>query len=236
MSQLLLLTSIPVLALLASAAFGAYVPAGERLKSALQHFAAGVVFAIVAVELIPDLRQRHDPWEMGVSFAIGVVLMLVVRMGAERLENKAFQGYPYGMAAAIGIDLLFDGILLGIGIAAGARAGKLMAAGLGTETLSLGLALTSSFNAKTSISRRVQFLTTCLMAALFSTGTLIASTFFTNAGPRLMVWLLSMGSAALLYLVTEELLVEAHETADTPITTGLFFLGFLIFLVLGMVL
>lgn len=41
---------------------------------------------------------------------------------------------------------------------------------------------------------------------------------------------LSFGAAALLYLVIEELLVEAHETKDTPIITASFFLGFLILL------
>ena len=44
---------------------------------------------------------------------------------------------------------------------------------------------------------------------------------------------LSFGCAALLYLVTEELLVEAHETApDTSFRAGMFYLGFLIVIVL----
>jgi ZIP family zinc transporter len=38
----------------------------------------------------------------------------------------------------------------------------------------------------------------------------------------------------LLYLVTEELLVEAHETKDTAFATSMFFVGFLLFLLLGM--
>ena len=32
---------------------------------------------------------------------------------------------------------------------------------------------------------------------------------------------------ALLYLVTEELLVEAHERPDTPFISAMFFVGFL---------
>lgn len=36
------------------------------------------------------------------------------------------------------------------------------------------------------------------------------------------------GLVALLYLVTEELLVEAHEIPDTPLTTAIFFVGFLL--------
>ena len=41
---------------------------------------------------------------------------------------------------------------------------------------------------------------------------------------------LSFGLIALLYLVTEELLVEAHETPDKPWVAAMFFIGFLLLL------
>jgi ZIP family zinc transporter len=43
---------------------------------------------------------------------------------------------------------------------------------------------------------------------------------------------LGFATAALLYLVTEELLVEAHETTETPLLTAAFFIGFIAFLTL----
>ncbi len=45
---------------------------------------------------------------------------------------------------------------------------------------------------------------------------------------------LSFGIAALLFLVTEQLLVEAHEVKETLAATAAFFVGFLAFLVIGM--
>lgn len=45
----------------------------------------------------------------------------------------------------------------------------------------------------------------------------------------------SFGLAALLFLVTEELPTEAHEVPETPLITSMFFAGFLLFLVLGMI-
>ena len=46
---------------------------------------------------------------------------------------------------------------------------------------------------------------------------------------------LAFGAAALLYLVVEELLVEAHEQAETPLLAVLFFAGFLgIYLLAGL--
>jgi ZIP family zinc transporter len=43
---------------------------------------------------------------------------------------------------------------------------------------------------------------------------------------------LAFGSAALLFLVTEELLTEAHEVPESPWLTATLFLGFLLLLLL----
>lgn len=42
----------------------------------------------------------------------------------------------------------------------------------------------------------------------------------------------AFGLIALLYLVTEELLVKAHEQPDTPLISALFFVGFMLLLLL----
>ncbi len=44
---------------------------------------------------------------------------------------------------------------------------------------------------------------------------------------------LAFGLVALLYLVTAEVLVEAHETPDKPWITAMFFAGFLLLLLLA---
>jgi ZIP family zinc transporter len=54
-----------------------------------------------------------------------------------------------------------------------------------------------------------------------------------GASPPVLAAILGFGVSALLYLVTEDLLLEAHATADTPAITATFFLGFLIPLVLA---
>lgn len=57
-------------------------------------------------------------------------------------------------------------------------------------------------------------------------GTLVATPVATLSSTTIAGFL-SFGVIALLYLVTEELLVEAHEKRDTPFVTALFFVGFL---------
>jgi len=66
--------------------------------SVIQHFASGVVFAVVAVDLLPDIIKSHDPYEVGIGFSAGVFLMLLIRAYAERAEaaqqEKSQHGVP----------------------------------------------------------------------------------------------------------------------------------------------
>jgi len=47
--------------------------------------------------------------------------------------------------------------------------------------------------------------------------------------------ILAFGAAALLYLVTEELLVKAGKVPQTPVSTTLFLLGFLAIFLLDII-
>ena len=62
-------------------------------------------------------------------------------------------------------------------------------------------------------------------------GTILATPVSHLPGP-IVAGFLSFGLMALLYLVTEELLVEAHEKPDRPWITSLFLVGFLSVLLL----
>lgn len=67
-----------------------------------------------------------------------------------------------------------------------------------------------------------------------ATAALVGSAFAAWRPPRGKARSYVQHLAALLFLVTEELLVEAHAEGETPAATALFFLGFLVFMLLGM--
>ena len=54
------------------------------------------------------------------------------------------------------------------------------------------------------------------------------------SGPWL-AGVISFGLAALMYLVTEELLVEAHEVTETHPATAMFFVGFLALIIIDVI-
>ncbi len=138
-------------------------------------------------------------------------------------------GAGAGLLTAVGVDILLDGVLVGIAFAAGSKEGTLLTLGLSLELLSLGLALASEFT-----SRVRAVLVPTALSLLLVVGAAGGVTVLSHASPHLLAGVLSFGSAALLFLVTEELLVEAHEVPETTFSTAMFFAGFLLLLVLGM--
>ena len=231
---------LPVAAAIGGAVIAAFRPPSAKVRSILQHFAAGIVFSVVAVELLPDVMREHNVWATSIGFALGVALMIGIKKltahGEEESSSEALTENKVSKAllAAVGVDILLDGFLLGLGFVAGAKEGKLLALALTTELLSLGLALACTLTrAKITKTRSVAIVAG--LASLILVGSLVGATVLQQLSKGMLEAVLSFGLAALLYLITEELLVEAHEEPETPLITSSFFAGFLLFLILGMV-
>jgi ZIP family zinc transporter len=124
------------------AAFRAPTP---RLSSYFQHFAAGVVFAALATEILPDVIHQKAPLAAILGFACGTVLMLCIRWLTETFGKKGGEG-AWSMNAAVGVDLLIDGLLIGIGFVANARTGFLLTIALGLEALFVGLSTAATMS------------------------------------------------------------------------------------------
>ena len=218
------LTLIPAGAAVLAAGVAAYYRPGPILVSAIQHFAAGVVFAAAAGEILPDLKHNGATWPVVIGGSAGIVVMLLVKMIGNRAKG------PVGFMAVVGVDILIDGLVLGLAFAAGAKAGLLLTIALTVEILFLGLTVAAKLGDSQSSPRRVIALTAGLVL-LLPVGAFIATPVASLPGPYLTAFL-AFGLIALLYLVTEELLVEAHEIPDRPWVTAMFFIGFLLLLLL----
>lgn len=230
---------LPIAAMIVGAVIASFRPPGAKLRSVLQHFAAGVVFSVVAVELLPDVMHEHNVWAVTIGFALGVAVMLGIKEitgdDAETAESgEQVEAVSKAMLFAIGVDILVDGFLLGIGFAAGAKEGKLLALALAIELLSLGLALASTMTRANAPRLKIILITAGLSLLIFI-GSIVGSTVLQKVSAATLEAVLSFGLAALLFLVTEELLTEAHEVPETPFITASFFAGFLLFLILGMI-
>ncbi|MGX6602143.1 hypothetical protein ACWKSP_08425 [Micromonosporaceae bacterium Da 78-11] len=201
----------------------------------MQHFAAGVVFAAAAGEVLPDLKRQGHLAAAIIGFVIGVAVLLGLQQLERRTEATRVAGgkagLPVGLLAAVGVDLLIDGILVGLGATLGSRQGLILTIALTLEIGFLALAVTAELADTAGSKLRAALISSTLSLSLslvVVVGALIAVLTLAHAPAYLLAAVLAAGIAALLFLVTEELITEAHEAAtDTPLLTALFFAGFL---------
>lgn len=122
-----------------------------------------------------------------------------------------------------------------MGFAAGARIGILLALAEAAEQLSVALALAGELRTAGMSRGRVVGTITAL-GSLVCVTAVAGATVLSRLPAGAMEVVLSFGAAALLYLVTEELLREAHEERSSTGGTAMIFVGFLLILVIGMTL
>lgn len=277
LGPVLLFTVLPTAAAVVGATLAALRPPSPRVQSYVQHFAAGVVFALVGGELLADLKRIHTPLEIALGFAVGVAVMLGIRTWTRRMAPEVGAGglpksaptptpvspqaptltlppretagqpttgapttgepttgepagaprpIPWSLVATIGVDVIVDGLLIGIGFAAGSGTGRLLAIALAIELLSLGIAVAVEL-AETTGSRVRAALGASALALLTFPAAALGTLGLRGAPESAIAAVLAFGAAALLFLVTEELLTEAHAVRETPLSTMMFFAGFL---------
>ena len=221
--------ALPAAGLLIGGAIGAWRTLPKLWQSAVQHFAAGVVFAAIASEIIPDVLHAGTPGTAIAGFLVGVALMFCLKVFANRLEERdsVAAAYPLGFLTAVAVDCVVDGVVVGAGFANGLRQGLLISGSLALEMLFLGLATAATI--KAGGGRWTGIMGVCIgLGALLVGSALIGLFLLAGQPPAVLTSFLAFGSAALLYLVTEELLVRAHDLGETHAVTALFFLGFLV--------
>lgn len=215
-------TLIPVAAVLLGSIVAVLRRPGDAMIAAMQHLAAGVVFAAAATEILPQVLHQAAPAATLIGGGLGVAVMLSLKQIEARFAGRI------ALLTAVGLDIWIDGLVLGLAFIAGAKAGLLLTVALTLEVLFLGLSLTTEL-AEGAANRFRPVMITVALALLLPVGALVATPIATLP-PVVIAGFLSFGLMALLYLVTEELLVEAHEKPDTPLISSMFFLGFLVLL------
>jgi ZIP family zinc transporter len=226
----LILISIPAIVALCGGFLAAFWKPSHQYRSLIQHFAAGVVLAALAVELLPEIGREHAPGPALIgSFAMGSLFMYALKLWTERLEHQDLitgkkSGIGRGLLLATFIDVAVDGFIIGAGFAAGGQTGAILAIGLSVELLFLGLALTSD-----QVSGRQIILVTGGIGLTVLFCSVIGSMLLVGASHTVIGSALAFSASALLYLVTEELLMEAHVVQEKPISTLVLFAGFLTF-------
>ena len=204
---------------------------GVKARSAVQHFAAGVVIAAVAAELIPEVEKIGTVTGILGGFAVGGLAMVGLKWLVLRFEKweQSRDQLPVGLAAAAAVDTLIDGAIISAGFSTTKQLGSLLAVALAIELFFLTLSVGTEFHKKKSQFWQGLAATTGV-ALMLPVGAAAAFFGLAGASPATVAIFLSFGAAALIYLVAEELLVEAIEAEKSLFSTTMLFAGFFIVL------
>jgi len=238
LQEIILFSLLPVVTMILGGIIAIIKKPSGNLRSLILHFAAGVVFSVVAVEILPEVIHKKSPVLVVIGFSLGLILMLLIRKFSESKEGQDVNinqsKLPMSLLIAVAVDIFIDGLLLGISFTAGSKQGMLLAIALALELLSLGMATSTELRGN-NLSKLKTIGLIVSLTMVFFTSAVLGSTLLRNLSSDSLEVILSFGMAALLFLVTEELLTEAHEEEETVWHTAIFFGGFLLFVILGMV-
>lgn len=196
----------------------------------VQHLAAGIILAALMIEVFPEMRRvAMSPATLIISFVIGVAFMYGVKLLGTHLERDnsslATQNqFNYGLIITVFIDAALDGVTIGAGFAAGQKVGFALALGLSVEMLFLAMSLVSD----TIKGARLLLLSTAFSVTIFVFAVL-GYHFLSQSTGHAIAIALAFSAAALIYLVTDELLIEAHEHGEKSYAMLVLFGGFVLF-------
>ena len=115
-----------------------------RLLSLALHLAAGIVLAVVGVELMPQVLAASHAWVVILAFLGGGVfavgLDLVTESVQTRLGGAAGNTGPWLIFFGVAVDLFSDGLLIGTGSTISLGLGLLLALGQVSADLPEGFA------------------------------------------------------------------------------------------------
>ena len=222
--------AMPALVMLFGGALTFFWHPSKKLIALVQHLAVGIILAALMLEVFPEMRRTDvSQVTLIISFVIGVMFMYLVKLTGDYFERgndvrSTQKQFNYGLILTVFIDAALDGITIGAGFAAGQKVGFALALGLSVEMLFLAMSLISD-----SIKGfRILLLSTSLSLTILISAVLSFRLLSASSGSAIAI-ALAFSAAALIYLVTEELLTEAHEHEEKSYSMLVLFAGFVLF-------
>lgn len=227
MSTVLLLALLPVAGNLAGGLLAELVPLTDRWLNRALHAAAGVVVALVAIEIMPRALPAVPSWAIAVAFSGGGLTYLVIESLIER--GTGGRSRMWMIYLVVATDLLGDGLMIGAGGAVSSGLGLSLAVGQVMADVPEGFAAIFNFR-NNGISRRHRMLLSALFVVPALVGSAAAYLTLRTQPEAVQLTVLTATAGLFTVAVFEDVIHEAHEAAeDTRLSTLAMILGFAAF-------
>ena len=190
----------------------------QRTLSLALHIAAGIVFAVVGIELMPEALEADPPWVVILAFlAGGGFFMLVdwlISVVRQRLGGDPANAGPWVIFFGVAVDLFSDGVMIGTGSTLSLGLGLLLALGQVPADVPEGFATIATFKNQ-GIPRRTRLLLAAALTIPIFLGATIGYWAVRGQPEIVKMSLLAFTAGILTTVVVEEIVPEAHEGEDS---------------------
>ena len=224
-----------VLAIAFVAAFLTYLgaPVAERFEapyrvvSAALQFAAGIITALVAFSLMPPAVQSGPlAFVLLAFFAGGAIFVFVEYFTAQsQFSNDSTVGNQGSLGFYIGVllDLVVDGMVIGLGATLTLQTGLLLALGMASSTAPLAFVTIATARRQGMPAERRRVLSFSFFICIIA-GALIGYGLLGNLSEPFRLTLIALASGFLITMVTQSMIPEANREGE-PSFAGIFFVG-----------
>lgn len=209
----------------------------ERTLSVLFGLAAGIMLAVVVLDLLPSALEQGSFRQTATGFSIGIIIMLFLDLLLSQIYSPVYKGLDHkvyflkmGYLVAIGIALhdLPEGIAITAGFSAQRHLGLIIALAIGLHNIPEGMATAAPLKIGGVSSLKILFIN--LVVSLFTPLGAFAGLVLINISPRQIALLLAVAAGAMTFIVQNELLPESRRRHPNYSTLGgiagfLFILG-----------
>lgn len=200
------------------------------------HFAAGIILAVVGIELMPTALEVGQPWIPIVAFLGGgfafLLLEKLVHFTQDRFGKSSTTSSAWGIYLGVAIDLFSDGIMIGTGSTVSVSLGLLLALGQVPADIPEGFATIATFKSK-GVSKKMRYILSAGFAIPIFLGATIGFWAMRGSPEIVQFSLLAFTAGILLSVSIEEILTEAHNEPDPSYASVLLVAGFALFALLS---
>ena len=204
----------------------------ERVLSLALHLAAGIVLAVVGLELMPEALKADPPWVRIAAFVAGgavfISLERIIGYAQVRTGSSEESKGPLAIYSGVSIDLFSDGVMIGTGTVINPALGLLLALGQVPADIPEGFASVASLR-RTHMTRRTRVLMSLAFAIPIIIGAALGYFALRDAPELITLSVLALTGGALTSVVVEEMLSEAHEGDTSRLGPVALTAGFSIF-------
>lgn len=208
----------------------------KRALSLALHAVAGIVLALVAMELLPESIHSLPPWLSILSFIGGGLAFMLIDYLTDTVNEIAggeeqLRG-PLVLFAGVAVDSITDGLMIGTGSTVRLGLGLLLSAGIALMNLPEGFATMAILKSR-DMPRSSRIWGSLILGILLIIPAILGYWLLRDEPHWAKMVLLLVTAGLLATLMIEEITPQAHERGDARVAAAVFVGGFAAFALLS---